>query len=208
MSRNRLFYVVATLATEKPMCLQVEDVAEKEAHLWHCRFGHLNHKGLRTLSYKKMVIGLPDLKSPNKLCSTCLIGKQQRESVPKKSSWRALRPLQLVHSDLCGPITPASNNNKRYILTFTDDFSRKTWVYFLHEKSETFTTFKNYKICVEKEIGGYITCLRTDRGGEFTSSEFAEFCQSHGISRQLTAAYTPQQNGVSERKNRTIMNVV
>ena len=68
--------------------------------------------------------------------------------------------------------------------------------------------FKHFKSCLEKEVGGYIKCLRTDRGGEFTSLEFNEFCTEHGIKRQLTATYTPQQNGVSERKNRTIMNMV
>jgi len=68
--------------------------------------------------------------------------------------------------------------------------------------------FKNFKVCVEKEIGMYITCLRTDRSGEFISNEFREFCRIHGIKRQLTTTYTPQQNGVTERKNKTIMNMV
>ncbi|KAJ9547479.1 hypothetical protein OSB04_020022 [Centaurea solstitialis] len=195
-------------ASKTHMCLQAENVAEKEAHMWHCRFGHLNHKGLRTLVYNQMVIGLPSLKTPKKMCTTCLTGKQHREPTSGKSLWRASHQLQLVHSDICGPIKPASNSGKRYILSFIDDFSRKTWVYFLHEKSEAFVTFKNYKAYVEKEIGAHITCLRTDRGGEFTSNEFREFCQTQGINRQLTTAFTPQQNGVAERKNRTIMNAV
>jgi transposase InsO family protein len=117
--------------------------------------------------------------------------------MPKKSLWRASKKLQLVHADICGPIKPNSNSNKRYILSFIDDFTRKTWIYFLHEKSEAFAMFRNFKACVEKESGEYITSLRTDRGGEFTSNEFEEFCKVQGISRQLTAAYTPQQNGVS-----------
>lgn len=128
--------------------------------------------------------------------------------MPKKSLWRASKQLQLVHSDICGPIKPASNGDKRYIIIFIDDLTRKTWVYFLHEKSEAFVTFKNFKAGVEKEIGAYITCLRTDRGDEFTSNKFGEFCKAQGISRKLTAAYIPQQNGVTERKNRTIMNTV
>lgn len=82
------------------------------------------------------------------------------------------------------------------------------WIYFLAEKSEAFTIFKNYKNLVEKETGAFIHCLRTDRGGEFTSHEFNVFCKANGISRQLTAAYTPQQNGVAELKNRTIINMV
>ena len=81
-------------------------------------------------------------------------------------------------------------------------------MYFLMEKSEAFSTFKSYKARVEKETGTYKWSLRTDRGGEFTSQEFTNFCNEHGIHRQLIVAYTPQQNGVVERKNRTIMNMV
>jgi len=105
-----------------------------------------------------------------------------------------------MHGDICGPIKPNSNSNKRYILCFIDDFTRKTWIYFLNEKSEAFAMFRNFKACVEKEFGEYITSLRTDRCGEFISNEFEEFCKVQGISRQLTTAYTPQQNGVIERK--------
>ena len=76
------------------------------------------------------------------------------------------------------------------------------------EKSEALVILKQYKSCVEKEIGSYIKCLRTDRGGELTSQDFNEFCKENGIKRQLTVAYTPQQNGVAERKNQTIMNMV
>lgn len=155
-----------------------------------------------------MVIGLPVLKPSKQICTTCLIGKQHREAMPKQSQWRASKKLQLVHSDICGPIKPASHSDKRYILSFIDDLTRKTWIYFLNEKSEAFTTFQHYKVSVEKETGAFITCLRTDRGGEFTSNEFSEFCKAQGIKRQLTAAYTPQQNGVAERKNTTIMNAV
>ena len=97
---------------------------------------------------------------------------------------------------------------KRYLISFIDDFSRKAWIYFLVEKSEALVIFKQYKSCVEKEIGSYIKCLHTDRGGEFTSQDFNEFCKENGIKRQLTAAYTPQQNRVAERKNQTIMNMV
>ena len=116
--------------------------------------------------------------------------------------------LELVHSDLCGLIKPTSNGGKRYFISFIDDFSRKTWVYFLQEKSEAFTAFQMFKALVEREADSQIKILRTDRGGEFNSQEFGSFCKNHGIRKQLTAAYTPQQNGVCERKNRTILNMV
>lgn len=84
----------------------------------------------------------------------------------------------------------------------------KTWVYFLQEKSEAFEAFKSFKALVENESEKKIKTLRTDRGGEYCSKEFDAFCKEKGIKRQLTTAYTPQQNGVSERKNRTILNMV
>lgn len=88
-----------------------------------------------------------------------------------------------MHADIFGPIKPASNSDKRYILSFINDFTHKTWIYFLHEKLEAFTMLKSFKACVEKEVGVYITCLRTDKGGEFTSNEFGEFCKDQGIRR-------------------------
>ena len=90
-------------------------------------------------------------------------------------------------------------------MTFIDDFSRRTWVYFLKNKSEAFDQFVEFKAQAEKECGHYIKVLRSDRGGEYTSNSFVNFCRKHGIKKELTASYTPQQNGVAERKNRTIV---
>ena len=206
MSGNRMFYFLAKMVSVLPKCMHVE--ADDESRLWHSRFGHLNYKGLRTLAYRGMVEGLPTVKTPQKLCTHCLVGKQHRDPIPKRNHWRATHKLQLVHSDICGPISPSSNSNKRYILSFIDDFTRKIWIYLLNQKSEALEAFKGFKTWAEKEAGTSIKCLRTDRGGEYNSKEFTEFCSTHGITRQLTAAYTPQQNGVAERKNRTIMNMV
>ncbi|WJZ87437.1 hypothetical protein VitviT2T_006816 [Vitis vinifera] len=206
MSANRMFILPARVMPKAPTCFQI--TLEDNTHLWHCRYGHLSFKGLRTLQYKEMVRRLPQLKASSKVCTDCMVGKQHRDAIPKRSLWRASQRLQLVHANICGPIKPVSNSKKRYLISFIDDYSRKVWIYFLTEKSEAFTTFKNYKNLVKKETGAFICCLRTNRGGEFTSLEFNAFCKTNGISRQLTAAYTPQQNGVAERKNRTIMNMV
>lgn len=129
-------------------------------------------------------------------------------SISYGKTWIAKDVLELVHSDLCGPINPTSNGGKRYLITFIDDFLRKTWVYFLDEKSEAFSIFKSFKVHVKNEAGKTIKALRTDRGGEFCSKEFEEFCIEHGIRKELTIAYISQQNGVSKRKNRTILNIV
>jgi len=130
------------------------------------------------------------------------------DSVSNKRQVERTKKLGLVHADLCGPITPALGSQKRYFLCFMDDFSRKAWTYFLLEKSKIFYHFKCFKTLVEKEVGMSIKCLRTHRGGEFNSVEFNNFCKQHGEKRQLIAAYTPQQNGVAERKNRNVMNLV
>eukprot|EP00257_Ricinus_communis_P022462 XP_015582191.1 uncharacterized protein LOC107262222 [Ricinus communis] len=149
-----------------------------------------------------------ELYAPSKVCDDCMKGKQHRDPIPKKSTWRASHKLQLVHIDICGPISPASNNDKRYMLCFIDDFSRKSWTYFLLEKSEAYMYFRCFKMLVEKESGMSIKYLRTDRGGELCSTKFSEFCKLNIIKRQLTTAYTPQQNEVVERKNRTVLNLV
>ena len=114
--------------------------------------------------------------------------------------------LELVHSDICGPINPISNGGKRYFITFIDDFSRKTWVHILQEKSQAFEAFESYKALVEKKAPIKVLC--NNRGGDYNSQEFINFCEFHGIKRQFTSAYTPQQNGVSERKNHTILNII
>ncbi|GAA0141429.1 transmembrane signal receptor [Lithospermum erythrorhizon] len=155
-----------------------------------------------------MVLDLPYFKSTQVTCVECLSGRQTRSAIPKHSTWRATRRLELIHSDICGPITPTSSSGKRYFLSFIDDYSRKAWVYLLTNKSDAFERFKEFKIMVEKETNEHICCLRTDRGGEYTSNDFNIFCRENGIKRHMTTTYTPQQNGVAERKNRTVMNMV
>lgn len=122
-----------------------------------------------------------------------------------KTSWRARAPLELIHADIFGPTRTSSVSNKKYFLLFVDDFTRMMWIYFLSEKSEAFSFFLQFKALVERQSGCLIKTLRTDRGGEFIYNAFMTHCRENGIQRQLTVKYTPQQNGVAERKNRTIV---
>lgn len=154
MSANRLFIVFAFRKPLSSKCMKVEG-GEVE-NLWHKRYGHLNNKAIHTMQYKGMVKGLPQLKSADGVCEVCNVGKQHREIISKRSKWRASEQLQLVHADLCGPISPTSHSGKRYMLVLIDDFSRKTWIYFLTEKGETFDMFKRFKSRVEKEVRKYI----------------------------------------------------
>nr|KYP55958.1 Retrovirus-related Pol polyprotein from transposon TNT 1-94 [Cajanus cajan] len=175
---------------------------------WHLRFGHLHFGGLAEQVKKEMVFGLRKMEFEKRFCEECVIGKQARTSFPRSSEYRAKEQLGLIHTDLCGPITPESFSGKKYFVSFIDDFSRKTWVYFLKEKLEVFETFKKFKVMVGKETSKVIKAVRSDRRGEFTSVEFNKYCEEHGIKRFLTAPYFPQQNGVAERKNRTILDMV
>jgi transposase InsO family protein len=114
----------------------------------------------------------------------------------------------LIHADICGPITLGSFSGNEYFITFIDDYSRKCWVYFLEKKSEAFETFKKFKVMVEKMTGKNIRSLRLDRGDEYLSNQFKSYYKNYGIRRFLAAPYTLQQNGVAERKNRTIPDMV
>jgi transposase InsO family protein len=116
--------------------------------------------------------------------------------------------LELIHSDVCGPMPSSSISGYVYYVSFIDDYSHKTWVYFLKSKDEVFSKFKEFKALIENLSERKIKILRSDNGGEYTSKEFANFCKDVGIKRELTTPYNPQQNGVAERKNITIMEVV
>ncbi|KAG9450495.1 hypothetical protein H6P81_010460 [Aristolochia fimbriata] len=203
MAKNRLFTLNIEAASMK--CLK--SVLKDNLWLWHLRFGHLGFTGLKLLLKEKMVKGLPEIDHPDQLCEGCMKGKQHRLPFEAGHSRRARRPLELVHTDIVGPFEVTSLGGNRYYLTFIDDFSRYTWVYFLKEKSEALNKLKEFKALAENQSRKYIKVLRSDRGGEYTSKAFEEFCKENGILHQLTASYTPQQNGVAERKNRTIMNM-
>ncbi|KAM1079184.1 hypothetical protein ACFX2B_013776 [Malus domestica] len=194
-----------------PLLLKcLEEVARRAStfdseRLWHKRFGHLNMQSLRNLQKYEMVQGLPQLDDMNEVCEGCALGKQHRENFETGKAWRAEKPLELIHTDVCGPMKNASISGNKYFLTFIDDYSRMCWVYFMRLKSEVFNIFRKFKAMVELQSGHQIKKIRSDRGGEYTSLEFNAFCEEMGLERQLTVAYTPQQNGTAERKNRTIV---
>lgn len=119
--------------------------------------------------------------------------------------WRADEPLQLVHVDLCGPITPSTLADNKYFMLFVDDYTRWTTVYMLKSKDQAVDAFIKFRAEVEKSSGYEIKILRSDRGGEFLSKSFQSVCEQSGIKHQFTAPYTPQQNRVVERKNRSVM---
>ena len=124
---------------------------------------------------------------------------------PQESSIRAEASLQLVHVDLCGKMNTQALGGYSYYFALIDDYNRKTWAYFLREKSQAFGIFKEWLAMVEVETRRKLKKPRTDRGGKFLSGEFIAYCKERGIKRQLTNAHTLQQNDIGERKNRTIV---
>ncbi|CAL9021568.1 unnamed protein product [Prunus brigantina] len=162
-----------------------------------------------------MVLGLPEIKATSHVCEGCTFGKHCREPFPKEATSRAASPLELVHTDVCGPMQTTTKSGNRYFLTFIDDSTRMCWIYavrfatptiyFLRYKSEVFSVFKKFKAMVELQSVYKLKKLRSDKGGEYTSTEFSKFCDDMGMERQLTVAHSPQQNGVAERKNRSIV---
>lgn len=173
--------------------------------VWHKRYGHFNLKSLKFMQEVGMVEDMPEITISSQTCESCELGKHHRHPFPKNLARRATQKLELIHSDICGPMSTSSLNGSLYFVLFIDDLSRMTWVYFLKSKSEVFSVFKSFKKLVETQSGETIKMLRTDNGGEYTSKDFKAFCEEFGIVHQLTVPYSPQQNGVSERKNRTVM---
>jgi transposase InsO family protein len=200
-SQNRLYKI--DLKPTTPVCL-LASVSEK-AWLWHGRLGHVNFRSIKQMVSKSMVGGVPEITHPEELCHACLAGKQARVPFPQTVQWRATQPLELLHIDLCGPITPSTAAGNKYFMLIVDDCTRWMAVYALKSKDQACEMFVKFKSESENQIGLKIKCVRSDRGGEFLSGAFKEVCESAGIKRHFTAPYSPQQNGVVERKNRTIM---
>ena len=174
---------------------------EESTMLWHRRLGHISEQGMQILTDRKLLPGLKKVSLP--FCEHCVISKQHRLKF-KSSIARSKAILELVHSDVW-QATEISLGGAKYFVSFIDDYSRRCWVFPIKKKSDVFSVFKTYKAGVELETEKKIKCMRTDNGGEYTSNEFNNFCQQEGIKRQLTVAYTPQQNGVAERMNRTLL---
>ncbi|KAA3452947.1 Retrovirus-related Pol polyprotein from transposon TNT 1-94 [Gossypium australe] len=126
---------------------------------------------------------------------------------PLNQAWRALERLQLVHTDVCGPMKTQSLNDSRYFILFVDDYSRYCWIFFLKHKSEVAQVFLKFKTAIEIETSCRLKTIRLDNGTEYTSAQFQAYCDDAGIKHQLTNVYTPQQNGVNERKNRSLMDI-
>ncbi|KAK1642262.1 hypothetical protein QYE76_060067 [Lolium multiflorum] len=178
---------------------------DNSTYMWHCRLGHIGVKRMKKLHTDGLLESL-DFESLDR-CEACLMGKMTKTPFSGMME-RATDLLEIIHTDVCGPMSVASRGGYRYVLTFTDDLSRYGYIYFMKHKSETFEKFKEFQSEVENQRNKKIKFLRSDRRGEYLSYEFGMHLKKCGILSQLTPPGTPQRNGVSERHNRTLLDMV
>jgi len=171
---------------------------EELGRLWHKRVGHPSDKILKCL------FDFPKLDCSS--CEICNLGKHTKLPF-KLSNCNSNEPFVLVHSDVWGPAPIDSYNGYKYFVIFIDDFSKVTWLYLMKNKSEVLSHFQEFSNFVENQFNYKIKTFRTDNGTEFVNQNFTNYLKQKGISHQTTCVYTPQQNGVSERKNRHLLEI-
>jgi transposase InsO family protein len=165
-------------------------------------------KQLNRLLKYDLVVGLKDVKfEKDKLCSACQAGKQVANPHPSKSAMSTSRALELLHMDLFGPTTYRSIGGNCYCFVIVDDFTRYTWVFFLHNKADTCDIFMKFVSRAENEFELKLKKVRSDNGSEFRNTRVEEFCDEKGIKHEFSSKYTPEQNGLVERKNRTLIDI-
>jgi len=175
---------------------------ESQLQLWYYRIAHLGLDSLKVLP--SLVYGIPTLHGKCD-CNSCIMGKHAHRPFSPLINKRVTEQLELIHSNICGPIPVASFGGASYMLLFIDDATRFTSIYIIKRKCDVLDRFKEYQAEMEKQTGKRIKCLRTDGGGEYTSKQFENFLKQEGILKETTAPYSPPSNGVVERANRTIM---
>ena len=201
--RNLYFMQGSIVTGETAVSETVEDA--NTTKLWHMRLGHAGEKALQGLVKQGLLKGAKTDKL--EFCDHCVLGKQTRVKFGT-AVHQTKGTLDYVHTDVWGPTQTASLGGKHYYVSFVDDFSRRVWVYTMKHKNEVLDIFVKWKKMIETQTGRKIKRLRSDNGGEYKSDPFLKLCQDEGIVRHFTVRETPQQNGVAERMNRTLLEKV
>lgn len=170
--------------------------------LWHMRLGHLSEGGMKKLYKSQLLKGVKTCSL--EFCKFCVYDKQRRVSF-KPGAHTSKNVLDYVHSDVWGPIKHTSIGVAHYFVSFLDDYSRKVWVYFMKQKFEVFRIFKQWKAKVDNQTGKKVKYFRSDNGTEYKDRSFLQFFQDEGITGHFSIKRTPEQNGVAERMNRTLL---
>ncbi|GJQ90636.1 putative ribonuclease H-like domain-containing protein [Tanacetum coccineum] len=203
---NMYSFDMKNIVPKESLTCLVAKATSDESMLWHRRLGHINFKNINKLVKDNLVRGLPIKRFENdQTCVACLKGKQHRASCKSKVLNLITKPLFMLHMDLFGPTFVSSLMHKKYCLVVTDDYSRFTWVFFLASKDETSEILKNFIKEIENLVDKKVKIIRSDNGTEFKNKVMDDFCREKGIKREYSVARTPQQNGVAERRNRTLI---
>ncbi|GJR72590.1 putative ribonuclease H-like domain-containing protein, partial [Tanacetum coccineum] len=203
---NMYSFDMKNIVPKETLTCLVTKATSDESMLWHRRLGHINFKNINKLVKDNLVRGLPTKHFENdQTCVACLKGKQHRASCKSKVLNPITKPLFMLHMDLFGPTFVSSLMHKKYCLVVTDDYSRFTWVFFLTTKDETSEILKNFIKEIENLVDKKVKIIRSDNGTEFKNKVMDDFCREKGIKREYSVARTPQQNGVAERRNRTLI---
>jgi len=181
-----------------------------DAELWHWRFGHVSYRTIGSMEGAVSRMSLEEEKRKgvaNPECEDCVKGTISRKPFhPPRHP--ATQILERIHTDVCGPMEAMSLGRKRYFVLFTDEYTRYSTGYFMERKSEVFRCFQEFHASVERSTGKKIKALRSDGGGEYQGKQFQDYLRRFGIQSQCTVPYTPQENGIAERQNRTLLNKV
>ncbi|GJV93097.1 retrovirus-related pol polyprotein from transposon TNT 1-94 [Tanacetum coccineum] len=196
---------IGDMMASSPICL-LSKASKTKSWLWHRRLSHLNFGAINHLAKNGLVRGLPKLKfEKDHLCSACAMGKSKKQTHKPKSEDTNQEKLYLLHMDLCGPMRVASINGKKYILVIVDDYSRFTWVKFLASKDEAPDFIIKFLKMIQVRLNATVRNIRTNNWTEFVNQTLCSYYESVGISHETSVARTPQQNGVVERRNRTLV---
>ncbi|GJU18843.1 ribonuclease H-like domain-containing protein [Tanacetum coccineum] len=203
---NMYSFDMKTPTPAKGFACLIAKATSDESKLWHRRLGHINFKNLNKLVKGNLVRGLPSKVFKNDhTCVACHKGKQHRASCKAKLERLITEPLHTLHMDLFGPTSVKSINHASYCLVITDDCTRFSWVFFLASKDETSGILQNFIRQIENQLSHRVKIIRSDNGTEFKNRDMLEFCGNKGIKQEYSNARTPQQNGVAERMNRTLI---
>ncbi|GJT01916.1 retrovirus-related pol polyprotein from transposon TNT 1-94 [Tanacetum coccineum] len=202
---NLYTILVEDMMKSSPICL-LSKASKNKSWLWHRRLNHLNFGTINDLARKDLVRGLPRLKfEKDHLCSACQLGKSKKHSHTPKTENTNLEVLNTLHMDLCGPMRVQTINGKKYILVIIDDYSRFTWVKFFRSKDETPEFVIKFLKQIQVGLNKTVRYIRTDNGTEFVNQVLTQYYESVSIFHQKSVPRTPQQNGIVERRNRTLV---
>ncbi|GKD97853.1 retrovirus-related pol polyprotein from transposon TNT 1-94, partial [Tanacetum coccineum] len=202
---NLYTIILHEMSSASPICL-MDRATSTKSWLWHQRLPHLNFDTINNLAKNDLVTGLPKFKYHKEhLCPSCEQGKSKKVSHPPKPVPNSKQRLHLLHMDLCGPMRVESTNGKWFVLVIVDDYSRYILVHFLRSKDEAPKEIKTFLKKITVLLQAPVIIVRTNNGTEFKNQVLKEYFDSVGISHQASYVRTPQQNGVVERRNRTLV---